>query len=182
MSGRRDRTTQLLIQEDTSSSLSSQYDPTSKFQSSSEFGMISGYPNIQGMLQKVPSHLRVCVSQPPEQHLWTSLSCFKQCPLALGHIFWKPSGNGTGCISVAVTKGHDWNLLMEKKNLFWPVVPGEESVMVGKHGSRWPEQEAGRPYSQPQAWSRTNKLEVEPGYELSKPIPSNICPPARLNH
>lgn len=62
MSGRRDRTTQLLIQEDTSSSLTSQYEPASKLQPSSEFGTISGCPNTQGMLRKVPPHSQASVS------------------------------------------------------------------------------------------------------------------------
>lgn len=55
MSGRGDGTTQLLIQEDTSS-LTSQYENTSKFQPSSEFDMGSRHHNILGLLLKTPSH------------------------------------------------------------------------------------------------------------------------------
>lgn len=54
--------------------------------------------------------------------------------------------------------------------------------MVGKHGSRWPVQEAERLYSQPQTQSKKIKLEVGPGCELSKPFLHDILSPARLNH
>lgn len=61
MSGRRDGTTQLLIQKDTSS-LTSQYEHTSKFQPSSGFGMGLRHHNILGLLVKTPSHSQDSVS------------------------------------------------------------------------------------------------------------------------